>query len=51
MKKTSTIALHDVSYNQPMIPIDAPESVFITLGEMRTRSYTLSVNEGDQVFI
>jgi electron transport complex protein RnfC len=51
MKKTSTIALADVSYDQPMIPIDAPESVYITLGEMRTRSYTLNVQEGDQVQI
>lgn len=51
MKKTRTIDAHDVPYSLPMIPIDAPEVVYITLGELRTKSYTLDVQEGDQVYI
>ncbi len=51
MKKTRTIDAHDVPYSLPMIPIDAPEVVYITLGELRTKSYTLNVQEGDQVYL
>ncbi len=50
IKKTDQIVtIDELAKNLPTIEIDAPEKVYITLNEMRTRSYELTVQEGDSV--
>lgn len=50
IKKTDQIVtIDELAKNLPTIKMEAPEKVYITLTEMRTRSYELTVSEGDSV--
>ncbi len=52
IKKTDQIVtIDELAQSLPTIKISAPEKVYITLKEMRTRSYELTVSEGDQVMV
>ncbi|XMB86475.1 RnfABCDGE type electron transport complex subunit C [Mycoplasmatota bacterium WC44] len=50
IRKTSQIkTIDELSKSLPTIEIPAPDKVYITLMEMRTKTYTLTVEEGDYV--
>ncbi len=50
IKKTNQIlTLAELPKSLPVVEITVPEKVYITLMEMRTKTYTLSVQEGDNV--
>lgn len=50
IKRTDQIVtIDELANNLPTIEMKAPEKVYITLNEMRTRSYELTVSEGDYV--
>ncbi|QVK21320.1 RnfABCDGE type electron transport complex subunit C [Mycoplasmatota bacterium] len=52
IRKTNQIkTLEELPKSLPTVQITVPEKVYITLMEMRTRKYTLSVVEGDYVKI
>jgi len=52
IRKTNQIrTLDELPKSLPTVSIDVPEKVYVTLMEMRTKTYTLSVAEGDQVKI